>query len=217
MSEQMLLASQFNRPTKMVRVMTLSPLARIFHPYADITKFLEDPSLLDKVDVDYEVAIEGAHATRVFKSGEIHLIDETLALAYVGVDNTRFRKEYNATGLVYFDAPEDVIAALDYHIKTKRELPADIMEQVKAILDRCREMSHARVIQHCKDRYNSLVAGRNALREAGKEPPPPSDMELLIAVKLSEEINRVKARRAKLTAAFESAAGTIGDDVNTLL
>jgi hypothetical protein len=222
MSGQMVLASQFNRPTKMVRVMTLAPLAKIFRPYQDITPYLDRPELAlceeeEHRKEPFDVVIEGSTASRTFKSGEIHLIDESEALVYVGVANNRFNKEYDSTGLVYFDVPDDLTAALDYHLKTKRKIDADIEERLKAYLDKFRSLSHQRVIAHCKKLYNHLVQSRGTMKEAGKAPPEPNEMELLIAFILRDEIKKTKARRSKLAAAFEGAEGDIGEDVNNLL
>lgn len=221
MSGQMVLASQTNRPTVMKRIISLSPLARIFQPFVNIEPFLDDPTLLfnDKYNAEhpFKIMIQGAHQTRVYNPGEIHLVDESLTMIYAGIDNTRFNREYNGTGLVYFEVSEDIAAALDYNKKTGYELPKPIKKKLEESLEEFRQLSHRRVLDACKTLYNSLVSGRSQLKEAGKEPPPPNDMELLIAYVLKDEVKKAKARRAKLTDAWEAANSEINDDVNNVL
>lgn len=217
LSQQMQLASQFNRPTKMVRVIALSPLARIFQPRVNIEPYLDEPNLWKEQLDPFDVVIEGAHATVAYKTGEVHLIDENLAYAYVGHDNTRFSQGYGHTGLIYFNVSDDLTASLDYNLKTGRPLPKDLKAQLEDALKEYKELSHKRVIEHAKRLYNSLVAGRNALRQDGKEPPPPNDMEMLIAFILKDEVARTKARRAKLQKAFDETAKDIGEDIENIL
>lgn len=213
----MQMASQFNRPIKNVRLISLTPLARIFQPGVDIEPYLENPDLWKSQTDPFEITIVGSWATRSYKSGTVVNVGEDLAFSYVGLDNSRFMRDHDYTGLVYFDVSEEITASLDYQQKTGRDLPKDITKQLASEIDKFKVLSHKRVLEHAKRLYNSMVAGRNALKEAGKTPPEPNEMELLIAFILRDEVQRMKARRAKLTAAFEQASSDIGSDVEALL
>lgn len=208
-----------NKPTKMVRVITTSPLARIFHQYADLEPFLDNPKEVyeTKTKNDFSVMIQGSWASTEFVTNKPYMIDSSLALAYIGVDNTRFSQDNAGTGLVYFDVPEDVEAALDYHKKTGKSLPKDIQSKLEKSMERIEKLSHDRVLAHCKKLYNSLIAGRNRLKEDGKTPAAPNDMELLVAFVLKEEVKKSKSRRAALEKAFEDTAAEIDGASEALL
>ena len=220
-SNNFVLASQFNRPTVMKRIISLSPLARIFQPYVNIEPFLENPALIYDDAYNeanpFSIYIQGAHQTRMYAPGEIHLVDESLTMIYAGIDNTRLNKEYNGTGFVFFEVNDKIAAALDFNKKTGYALPPDLKRELDNSLDGFRQLSHQRCLKAAKDLYNSMVAGRHQLKEAGKEPPEPNDMELLIAYLLKDEVKKAKARRAKLTEAWEAAHDEINADVNALL
>ncbi len=211
MKEQLVLASSYNRPTKTMRVISLSKLARIFVPYTDISPYLDDPDLWRRQDEPFDIKIETSMATQVIRTQEPHLMDESLTQFFVGIDNTRFSKEYAYTGLVFFDVPEHLWAAMEFHKKTGRSLPLDIKQEMDAHVLKLRELSEGRVIQHCKNLYNSMVAGRNKLKENGKVPEDPNDMELLLAYVLRDEIRRSREKRAKLRQLWNDASAEIGE------
>lgn len=212
----MLLAKQFNRPTKTVRVISLSPLARIFQPYADISPYLEDPDLIFTSTEPFKIKIQGSWKTLDFESGEVHQLDESLALAYVGIDNDRLSTDYASSGLVYFDVPEHVSIALEYHHKVGEKLPLKVKKELEDYLARFRALSDKRVLDHCRRLYNTLMTSRAQLKEAGKAPHDPVDMELIIAFILREEVKKQKSRRKVLSTAFDEAAQDIGEQASII-
>lgn len=213
---QFMLASQFNRPTISKRIISLSPLARVFQPYKSIEPYLDDPLAWKNDKTPFDIVLEASWATRVLESGKIHLLDESITNVVVGIDNTRFRQEYDSTGLVYFDVSEEMHAALEYTHKTKRDLPPDLKKELDQEVDKYRELSHQRVLSHCKRLYNTLVAARQQVREAGKEPPMPNDMELLIAFILKDEVEKQKNRREKLQKMWEQSGDKLTSDVKSM-
>lgn len=198
-----------NRATKSVRVITLSPLARIFQPFVDLSDYLDDPKKLYARDPAFNVVIAGSWQTYSFKSGVIHSIDESLAYAWVGHDNQRFRQEFDATGLVYFNVPDKIAAALDYVSQTGERLPEHIDAELRRHMDHFRALSHMRVVEHCKRLYNSMMKSRQLYNTHNLKAEDPNDMELLIAMILRDEVRKVKERRRKARAAFDEAASEI--------
>lgn len=216
MSGNMVLASQFNRPTVSKRVISLSPLARLFRPYSSIGPYLDNPLAWKDDKSPFDVVIEGSWNTKVLRSGEIHLLDESLTSVFVGIDNTRLNREYASTGLVYFEVGEEITAALEYTTKTKRPLPDDLKADVLKATEEFRELSHQRVLSHCRDLYNTLKSSRDQLRASGKEPLEPNDMELVIAFILKDEVEAAKRRRAKLSALWDETTKEIGADADKM-
>jgi len=206
-----------NRPTKMVRIISTSPLCRIFHPYKSIEKYLENPDLVYTEKEPWEIMIETSTTTHLFKPEVPYLIDESIAFALIGIDNKRTTDHEASSGLVYFNVSRDVESALEYTKQTGERLPARINAKLEEEMKVIREASHKRVLDHCKKLYNSLIAGRNQLKEAGKNPQEPNDMELLISFILRDEVKKAKAKRSKLTLAFNETASEIGEDVATFL
>lgn len=196
---------------RMFRVITTSPLARIFNPYFKVQPLLEAPELINRHPAaGFNVMIEGSWETKEFRSGEVYLLDEVTAQALVGIDNSRFRRDTNWTGLVYLQLPDDLSAALDYKAKTGADLGKDMQARLDEAMRAVETASHKRVLLHCKTLYNSLVASRNKLKENGLEASEPNDMELLVAFILREEVQKASARRAKLKGSFAEAEAAIG-------
>lgn len=205
----MLLASQFNRPTKAVHVIALSHLARPFVPHTNIDDMLADPDpfIAGKgvYAKPFEIAIEASWRTWKFQTGMIHSIDEDLAFAWIGVDNSRFKIDYDATGLVYFNVPPDVQAALEYKTKTGEKLSKALEDKLRVAVDQHRELSNQRVITHCKRIYNTMIKSREIMRTHNKANEAPNDMELLIANILKDDVRKAAEKRKRAMAAFEES------------
>lgn len=208
-----------NQASTLVRVITTSPLARIFHPYADIKPFLDDPKLVyeKKTKKDFKVMIQSSWASQEFITHKPYMIDSGVANSLVGVSNERMSGDNAGSGLVYFDVPKYVEASLTYAKETGKALPKDIQAKLESSMERIEKLSHDRVLSHCKKLYNSLIASRNAVKEQGGTPQQPNDLELLVAYVLKEEVKKAKGQRDKLAADFEETAEVIGGEANALL
>lgn len=208
-----------NKETRPVRVITTSPLARIFHPYADIKPFIDDPQKVyeKKIKKDFTVMVQNSWATSEYITNKPYMMDSGVANSIVGVNNDRLSQDNAGTGIVYFDVPSDVEASLTYAKETGKSLPKDIQEKLSKSMKRIEKLSHDRVLSHCKRLYNSLISSRNAVKEQGGTPQAPNDLELLVAYVLKEEVKKAKGQREKLAAAFEETAEVIGEEANALL
>ena len=209
----MKLASEFNRPVRAVRVIALSHLARPFVPHMKIDAMLEDPDAFlegkGEFSKPFDIAIEASWRTWKFRTGMIHSIDEDLAFAWIGIDNTRFKIDYDSTGLVYFNVPPDVEAALDYKMKTGYKLEKPLEDKLRTALDQHRELSAQRVMTHCKRIYNTMMKSREVMRTHKMANETPNDMELLIANMLKHEVKKANEKRRKAMAAFEESIAEI--------
>lgn len=216
----MKLASTFNRPTKQMKVICLSPLVKVFQPYANLQPFVEDPALMfaePKEGEKLEVVIEGSTGTKRFEYGKIHLIDENDAYAWIGDPNGMRRTDHDYTGLVYFNVSPKISAALDYVAETGEKLSPAVDAELREAMKKFREASHLRVIEHCKKLYNTLMKSRARLKANNMTPEDPNTMELLVAFVLRDEIKREKQKKAALLSAFDEAASDIGGDAKELV
>lgn len=197
-----------NRPQKQMRIIALSPIAQVFQPYTDLEQYLENPEKVRRMPAKGEppikIMIEGAHATEVYELGRVYVVDEDKAMKLVGVGNDRFSREYGGSGFVYFDAPKEVLAALQYQLDTGAELDKNVKKKMEESLAKLRDLSEKRILDHCKLTYMSLIEGRNREKEAGKTPQDPGAMEMIISFILAEYIKEKKAKRARLHAQFKN-------------
>lgn len=191
-------------PGGMRRIICLSPLAKIFQPYSDIERFLENPATVYEEE-EFDVVFENSWATKYYKYGESYLVTELEALYLVGTDNSRFERSTGNTGFVYFNIPEDLMAAFSYMKKTKKAIDKDISEQLNAHLKAAKEASNKRVVDFMKDKYNLLYTHRQFVESQGGKAMEPNDMEILITFLLKEEIHRAKSKRRELRKAWEEA------------
>jgi hypothetical protein len=191
-------------PQGIKRVISLCQISKIFNPYCNVEKYLEDPDLVEQEEV-FEVVIQGSWATESYKYGEPCLISDLKALQLVGVDNSRFEPSTGWTGLVFFDIPEDLLAAFTYLKRTNKPVDREIEAKLKEHLDAAKALSRRRVIDYLKNRYNDSIAGRKSIKQFGGEPGAPEDIEILISFILRAEIQRSKAMRQKLRREWEEA------------
>lgn len=193
-----------DNPGGMKRIIALSPLAKLFQPYVDIERFLDNPKEV-YVDEPFDVIFENSWSTRNYKFGESHLVTELEALYLVGVDNRRFERSTGGTGFVYFNIPEDLLSAFSYMKKTGKKVEKDIEDQLNTYLKVAKEMSHKRVFDFMKDKYNLLYQNRQFVESQGGKAMAPNDMEILITFVLKEEIGKANSKRKDLRKAWEEA------------
>jgi hypothetical protein len=197
--------TQFNdAPTGMKRIICLSPLAKLFQPYSDIERFLDDPSSVYN-DEDFDIVFENSWATKNYKYGESYLVSDLEALYLVGVDNNRFERSSGATGFVYFNIPEDLLSAFSYMKKTGKKADKEIEDQLNGYLKNAKDLSNKRVLDFMKDKYNLLFQNRQFVESQGGKAMNPNDMEILITFVLNEDIKRSNSKRKVLRKAWEDA------------
>lgn len=191
-------------PGGMRRIISLSPLAKIFQPYVDLERFLEDPAAVFK-DEPFDIVFENSWSTKNYRFGDSILVTELEALYLVGTDNNRFERSTGGTGFVYFNVPEDMLAAFNYTKKTGKKADKELEEQLSQYLEQAKALSEKRVRDFMKDKYNMLYTNRQFIESQGGKAMAPNDMEMLITFVLNEDIKRASDKRKKLRQAFEQA------------
>jgi hypothetical protein len=186
------------------RVICLSPLARLFNPQVNLDEYLEDPAKIYSEDT-FDIIIENSWATKRYRFGESYTVTELDALYLVGTDNQRFERATGGTGFVYFDIPEDLLAAFNYAKKTGKPVDKDIQSELNLYIKQAKDLSQKRVVDFLKDKYNMLYQNRQFIESTGGKPMAPNDMEMLITFILREEINRSNSKRKALRKAWEEA------------
>jgi hypothetical protein len=194
------------------RIICLSPLAKLFSPRVDIEEFLEAPDSVF-ADTDFDVVIESSWSTKSYRYGETYTVTELEAMYLVGTDNNRFERATGGTGFVYFDIPEDLLAAFNYAKKTGKVVDKEINEELNKYLEKAKALSNKRVVDFIKDKYNMLYQNRQFVESTGGKPMPPNDMEILITFILKAEINKANSKRKALRQQWEAANREISGQV----
>ena len=191
-------------PTGHKRIICLNPLAKLFQPYTDIERFLDDPDSV-YADEPFDVIVETSWSTKNYRHGESYLVSDLEALYLVGVDNNRFERATGGTGFVYFNIPEDLLSAFSYMKKTGKKVDAEISAQLNEHIEKAKMLSNKRVSDFMKDKYNLLYQNRQYVESTGGKAMSPNDMEILITFVLNAEIKRANSKRKVLRQAWEEA------------
>lgn len=198
------------------RIIALSPVAQIFTPFTNIDQFLDDPSsvfekpksLGGKAE-EITVEVPLSNRTYQFVLGRAYTVSAEEALMLVGPENGNWSRMTNGTGLVYFDIPDDELAAFQYATTQKQKIPKELQAKIDECLEKARQWSERRVIDYLKQLFNDIQAGRSTLKQNGGEPPPPNDYEMLYTFILKEQIRDAKNRRRALMETFKEASSEI--------
>jgi hypothetical protein len=143
----------------------------------------------------------------------MYLVSEDEAMQLVGVANDRFSNEYGASGLVYFEASKEILAALQYQLDSGAKLDKSVKAKLDEAMEKLKELSDKRILAHCRRTYNSLIEGRRREVEAGKTPQQPGNMEMILTYILADEVQKTKAKRAKMMAQFNDLESTISAEI----
>lgn len=195
-------------PQQTRRIISLCPIAKVFQPYTNIDRFIEDLKEI-YIEESFKIILEASWATREFNYGEAYVVKESDALMLVGIDNDRFENSTGATGFVYFDAPDDIIAAFNYAKKTKKAVDPDLQKELDLYIGRARELSKKRVMNYMKHLYNGMMLGRQTIAEHGAKNSAPTDYEMLVSSILAEETLKRNNKRQALRKQWEEAQAII--------
>jgi hypothetical protein len=201
------------------RIIALCPISKIFNPYEEIDAYLDNPSLVEEKPErlggkgkDIVIQVPLSSKTYEFIVGQAYTVSAEEALMLVGVQNGHWSQMTNGTGLVYFDIPDDELSAFEYATKQKQKIPKELQARIDECLKKAEEWSRKRVMDYLKKLFNDITQGRASLRQAGGEPPPPNDHEMLYTFILKEHIKETKNKRRQLAEAFREATSEISQD-----
>ncbi len=195
-------------PTQYKRIISLCPIAKVLQPYVDLEPYLEDPKKVFEEE-NFDLVIESSWTTKRYHYGEAYLVKDIEAEVLVGINNGRFERSTGHTGFVYFEAPQDMIAAFEYAKKTGKAIDPDLKAELEKYLDQARALSRRRVIDFLKLQYNTMAQSRMTMKENGSSQGAPSDQELLLTFILEEEIKRKVSTRQTLRKKYEEAKAVI--------